>query len=106
MRLRRKRTRSQRLQGFMRMNRSVRRPTKSKTGEPQASQQEAVMLKGYQTVCTAKICHESDDWRNHRFCRFCGSLSLRQNSHPYISLQRAEAKGKRRPQKETEIEYR
>ena len=77
MRLRRKRTRSQRLQGFTRMNRSVRRPTKSKTGEARASQQEAAMLKGYQTVCTAKICHKSDDWRNHRFCRFCGSLSLR-----------------------------
>lgn len=106
MRLRGKRTRSQRLQGFARMNGSVRRPTKSKTGETQAAQQEAVMLKSYQTVCTAKICHRSDDWRNHRFCRFCGSLSLRQNRHPYISLQRAEAKGKRRPQKEKEIEYR
>ena len=72
-----KRTRSQRLQGFTRMNGSVRRPTKSKTGETQASQQEAAMLKSYQRVCTAKICHRSDDWRNHRFCCFCGSLSLR-----------------------------
>ena len=77
MRLRRKRTRSQRLQGFTHMNRSVRRPTKSKTGETQASQQETVMLKSYQTVCVEKICHRSDDWRNHRFCHFCGSLSLR-----------------------------
>ena len=72
-----KRTRSQRLQGFTRMNGSVRRPTKSKTGETQASQQEAAMLKSYQRVCTAKICHRSDDCRNHRFCHFCGSLSLR-----------------------------
>ena len=72
-----KRTRSQRLQGFTRMNGSVRRPTKSKTWETQASQQEAAMLKSYQRVCTAKICHGSDDWRNHRFCCFCGSLSLR-----------------------------
>ena len=40
------------------------------------------------------------------FAVFCGGLSLRQNRHPYISLQRAEAKGKRRPQKEAEIEYR
>ena len=70
MRLRRKRTRSQRLQGFTRMNRSVRRPTKSKTEELRALQQEAVVLKSYQMVCTAKICHRSDDWRNHRFCRF------------------------------------
>ena len=62
MRLRRKRTRSQRLQGFTRMNRSVRRPTKSKTGEARAPQQEAAMLKGYQTVCTAKICHKSDGY--------------------------------------------
>ena len=106
MRLRRKRTRSQRQQGFTRMNGSVRRPTKSKTGETQAPQQEAVMLKGCQRICIAKICHRSDDWRNHRFYRFCGGLSLRQNRHPYISLQRAEAKGKRRPQKETEIEHR
>ena len=72
-----KRTRSQRLQGFTRMNGSVRRPTKSKTGETQASQQEAAMLKSCQRVCTAKICHRSDDCRNHRFCHFCGSLSLR-----------------------------
>ena len=72
-----KRTRSQRLQGFTRMNGSVRRPTKSKTGETQASQQEVAMLKSYQRVCTAKICHRSDDCRNHRFCHFCGSLSLR-----------------------------
>ena len=70
MRLHGKRTRSQRLQGFTRMNRSVRRPTKSKTGEPRTSQQEAAMLKSYQMVCTAKICHRSDDWRSHRFCRF------------------------------------
>ena len=55
MRLRRKRTRSQRLQGFTRMNRSVRRPTKSKTGELRASQQEAAMLKSYQMVCVEKI---------------------------------------------------
>ena len=72
-----KRTRSQRLQGFTRMNGSVRRPTKSKTGELRASQQEAVMLKSYQRICIAKICHRSDDCRNHRFCCFCGSLSLR-----------------------------
>ena len=72
-----KRTRSQRLQGFTRMNGSVRRPTKSKTGEARASQQEAAMLKSYQRVCTTKICHRSDDCRNHRFCHFCGSLSLR-----------------------------
>ena len=69
-----KRTRSQRLQGCARMNGSVRRPTKSKTREARASQQEAAMLKGYQTVCTAKICHRSDDWRNHRFCRFLRRL--------------------------------
>ena len=69
-----KRTRSQRLQGFTRMNGSVRRPTKSKTGEARASQQETAVLKSYQTVCTAKICHRSDDWRNHRFCRFLRRL--------------------------------
>ena len=72
-----KRTRSQRLQGFTRMNGSVRRPTKSKTEDTQAPRQEAVMLKSYQRICIAKICHRSDDWRNHRFCCFCGSLSLR-----------------------------
>ena len=72
-----KRTRSQRLQGFTRMNGSVRRPTKSKTEDTQAPRQEAVMLKRYQRICIAKICHRSDDWRNHRFCCFCGSLSLR-----------------------------
>ena len=77
MRLRGKRTRSQRQQGFTRMNRSVRRPTKSKTGEARTSQQEAAMLKSYQMVCVEKICHRSDDCRNHRFCHFCGSLSLR-----------------------------
>ena len=77
MRLRRKRTQSQRQQGFTRMNGSVRRPTKSKTGELRASQQGVAMLKSYQMVCTAKICHRSDDCRNHRFCHFCGSLSLR-----------------------------
>ena len=69
-----KRRRSQRLQGFTRMNGSVRRPTKSKTGELRASQQEVVMLKSYQRDCTAKICHRSDDCRNHRFCRFLRRL--------------------------------
>ncbi len=74
MRLREKRTRSQRLQGFTRMNGSVRRPTKSKTGELRAAQQEAAMLTSYQMVCVEKICHRSDDCRNHRFCRFLRRL--------------------------------
>ena len=69
-----KRTRPQRLQGFTRMNGSVRRPTKSKTEDTQAPRQEAVMLKSYQRICIAKICHRSDDWRNHRFCRFLQRL--------------------------------
>ena len=72
-----KRARSQRLQGFTRMNGSVRRPTKSKTGEARSSQQEAARLRSYQRVCIAIICHRSDDCRNHRFCRFCGGLGLR-----------------------------